>query len=193
VIGNKIKSTKVLDPPLLASALEETMSVARLHFGVTGKSADWLPVDGATPAQTLGQCNKSLLWTAVPFECAHVCYLVQITTQVHKAKQSCGWNVLASALEETMSGHATSSLFHIHFFFSLSLSLGSLWFLRLSLRGQRQAAKTVKKLIIFFTVLKTVKKSKKKCEEIIYFLHCFLISSSFPTLYNLYFLFFTVF
>jgi hypothetical protein len=46
-------------------------------------------------------------------------------------------------------------------FFSLSLSLGSLWFLLLSLRRRRQAAKTVKQLFIFFTVLKTAKKSKK--------------------------------
>jgi hypothetical protein len=57
--------------------------------------------------------------------------------------------------------------------------------------GRRQ--KPVMKLFIFFTVLKTVKKSKKNSKEIIYFLHCFLFSSSFPTLYNLYLLFFTVF
>jgi hypothetical protein len=56
-----------------------------------------------------------------------------------------------------MSGHATSSLFRLRFFFSLSLSLGSLWFLLLSLRRQRQAAKTVKKLFIVFIVLITVK------------------------------------
>jgi hypothetical protein len=38
-----------------------------------------------------------------------------------------------------------------------------------------------------------MKKSKKNSEEIIYFLHCFLFSSSFLTFYNLYLLFFTVF
>jgi hypothetical protein len=36
-------------------------------------------------------------------------------------------------------------------------------------------------------------KKVKNSEEIIYFLHCFLFSSSFLTFYNLYLLFFTVF
>jgi hypothetical protein len=47
---------------------------------------------------------------------------------------------------------------------------------------------TMKKLFIFFTVLKNDKK-RKNSEEIIYFLHCYLFSSSFLTFYNLYLLF----
>jgi hypothetical protein len=46
--------------------------------------------------------------------------------------------------------------------------------------------KTVMKLLIFFTLLKNDEKKVKNSDEIIYFLHCFLFSSSFLTFYNLY-------
>jgi hypothetical protein len=51
------------------------MSVARPHLGkleslLIGSRKSSPAVDGATAAQTLGQCNKSLLWTAVLFESA---------------------------------------------------------------------------------------------------------------------------
>jgi hypothetical protein len=102
MIGNKIKSTMVLDPPLLLTSsdcfllgqsADFLLSVAQLHLGkpeslLIGLRKSSPAVDGATAAQTLGQCNKNLIRTAVPFECAHECYLVQITTQVNKAKQS---------------------------------------------------------------------------------------------------------
>jgi hypothetical protein len=53
--------------------------------------------------------------------------------------------------------------------------------------------KTVKKLFIFFTVLKNDEKKVKNSVEIIYFLYCFLFSSLFLTFYNLCLLFFNVF
>jgi hypothetical protein len=82
-----------LDPPLVSSRFTRLCT----HLGkpeslLIGSLKSSPAVDGATAAQTLGQCNKSLVWTAVPFECGHVCHLVQIKTQVNEAKQSCGWN-----------------------------------------------------------------------------------------------------
>jgi hypothetical protein len=59
----------------------------------------------------------------------------------------------------------------------------------------KKLKKPVKKLFIFFTVLKTVNFFFFTVLKTVnfYFLHCFLIFSSFPTLSNLYLLFFTVF
>jgi hypothetical protein len=83
----------------LASALEETMSVARPHLGkpeslLIGSRKSSPAVDGATAAQTLGQCNK-------PIERPiYMCFspLRRKTSELegeeyNEAKQSCRWNV----------------------------------------------------------------------------------------------------
>jgi hypothetical protein len=62
-------------------------------------------------------------------------------------------NILASALEETMSGHATSSPFCIRFFF-LSLSFSRFF-------------------MVSAAVAQTAEAGSENSEEIIYFLHCF--------------------
>jgi hypothetical protein len=143
---------------------------------------------------------------------AHLLRAVTYGPQIRTLLQSNSVALLVQSspdlLQTAVSLHLMKIKKIIVFFFSLGISLFFLYSLEVTqiqiticlikrkenffsllflAREQKNSGKK------FFLIKNLIINLIKNSEDFFYFLHCFLFSSSFPTLYNLYLLFFTVF